>query len=126
VNETVTAPAGTYTGCVRTRDYTPLEPGIEETKWHCAGAGLVREEGADAVNELVSIERVPPVTPSPQPATPVASATAAAPTVATGIVAPDTGGGDVDGGRTAIVWVAVVIAGLAVVAAAGLIFARAR
>jgi hypothetical protein len=55
VDETVTVPAGTYEGCVKTRDFNPLEPGVEETKWHCRGVGLVKEEGETSLNELVSV-----------------------------------------------------------------------
>jgi len=44
--ESVTTPAGTFTNCIRTKDYTPLEPGPEgiENKIHCSGVGFVKEE----------------------------------------------------------------------------------
>ncbi|HEY3235590.1 MAG TPA: hypothetical protein VGJ84_12805 [Polyangiaceae bacterium] len=30
-----------YTGCLKTHDYTPLEPQANETKYYCAGVGVV-------------------------------------------------------------------------------------
>jgi hypothetical protein len=56
LNETVDVPAGSYTDCLKTRDFTPLESDIEEFKWYCPGVGMTREEGDGAVMELVSIE----------------------------------------------------------------------
>lgn len=44
LDESITVPAGSYQGCVRTRDWTPLEAGIEENKIYCPGAGVVLEE----------------------------------------------------------------------------------
>ena len=37
----VTAPTGSYTGCLKTHDYTPLEPTINEEKTYCPDVGLV-------------------------------------------------------------------------------------
>lgn len=34
-------PAGAFTGCVKTHDFTPLEPALDEEKYYCAGVGLV-------------------------------------------------------------------------------------
>jgi hypothetical protein len=34
-------PAGSYSGCLKTRDTTPLEPSVEEEKYYCPGKGLV-------------------------------------------------------------------------------------
>ena len=33
--------AGSYTGCVQTHDYTPLEPAVNEQKFYCKGVGVV-------------------------------------------------------------------------------------
>jgi len=41
VDETVTVKAGTYTGCLKTLDYTPLEPGVQEHKVYCPQVGGV-------------------------------------------------------------------------------------
>ncbi|HSD77798.1 MAG TPA: hypothetical protein VLA98_10345, partial [Solirubrobacteraceae bacterium] len=50
VGRTVTTPAGRFTGCVRTRDVSPLDRKAE-FKFYCPGVGLVREdvEGGRAV-----------------------------------------------------------------------------
>ena len=34
-------PAGTFKGCIETRETSPLEPGAESTKFYCPGVGLV-------------------------------------------------------------------------------------
>jgi hypothetical protein len=56
--ETVTTPAGTFTNCIRTKDYTPLEPGPDgiENKLHCEGVGFVREEKPATGESLELIE----------------------------------------------------------------------
>jgi hypothetical protein len=59
-DETVTVPAGTFQGCLRTLDFTPLEPGQSEEKSYAPGVGLVLEvddEGNE--NELVEVEQAP-------------------------------------------------------------------
>jgi hypothetical protein len=55
VGTSVRTKSGAYGSCVKTRDFTPLEPGLEEFKWYCAGAGLVKEQGDDFEIDLVSI-----------------------------------------------------------------------
>ncbi len=43
---------GTTYNCLQTRDWTPLEPGVEEYKYYAYGVGMVREEpvgGGEAV-----------------------------------------------------------------------------
>ena len=34
-------PFGSYTGCLKTRDFTPLEPEVNENKYYKPGVGLV-------------------------------------------------------------------------------------
>lgn len=41
VNQSVTVPTGTYTGCLQTEDTTPLERDVLEHKYYCPGVGLV-------------------------------------------------------------------------------------
>jgi hypothetical protein len=41
-NETVTVPAGTFTGCVKTKEWSMLEAGTE-LKWYARGIGIVKE-----------------------------------------------------------------------------------
>ncbi|HEU0075686.1 MAG TPA: hypothetical protein VFS30_16925 [Dehalococcoidia bacterium] len=57
LGEPVNVPAGKYTNCLKTREFTPLEPDIEEFKYYCPGVGMVKEEGDGAILELVSIRR---------------------------------------------------------------------
>lgn len=49
----VTAPAGQFDDCIRTRDFAPLDKRTE-FKIYCAGVGLVREKPADGRLDLVS------------------------------------------------------------------------
>lgn len=46
IGETVTTPAGTFTGCIKTEDYDPIGD-VTEFKFYCRDVGLVREESAD-------------------------------------------------------------------------------
>src|SRR5262249_24007695 len=41
VDETVTVSYGTFNHCLKTKDYTYLDPGNIENKYYCAGLGLV-------------------------------------------------------------------------------------
>jgi hypothetical protein len=55
LGESVTVPAGTFTDCVRTQEWSLLEPGTEK-KWYAKGVGVVRSEStAGEVAALVSI-----------------------------------------------------------------------
>ena len=58
VNQSVTVPFGEFAGCVRTADFTRLEPDQLEHKIYCPGVGLVSEGSADGEesNELVDVE----------------------------------------------------------------------
>ena len=42
-NVTVTVPYGTLRHCVKTEEFTPLEPDVLENKWYCPGVGITRE-----------------------------------------------------------------------------------
>jgi hypothetical protein len=41
---TVTVPAGTYNNCIKTRNWTALEPQAIENKYYAPGIGLLKEE----------------------------------------------------------------------------------
>src|SRR4029434_1077261 len=41
-NETVTVPAGTFAGCLKTKEWSMLEAGTE-LKWYAKGVGIVKE-----------------------------------------------------------------------------------
>ena len=57
LGESVTVPAGTFTDCTRTLEWSLLEPGSGK-KWYARGVGVVREEStAGEVTELLSITR---------------------------------------------------------------------
>ena len=57
VNDSVTVPCGTFTGCVRTREWSMLESGTER-KWYAKGVGVVRTESSTKeVWTLVSVTR---------------------------------------------------------------------
>jgi len=41
LNASAMVMAGSYTGCMKTHDYTPLEPAVNEEKYYCPPVGLV-------------------------------------------------------------------------------------
>lgn len=60
VNDTITVPAGHFSHCVTTEDWSPLEPAVREHKTYCPGIGVVREmtvAGGRERNELISVRR---------------------------------------------------------------------
>lgn len=54
VGERVQLPAGTFTDCIRTREWSLLESGTE-TRWYAPGIGFVRSEMMGEVVLLVSV-----------------------------------------------------------------------
>ena len=57
VNDSATVPYGSFGGCVRTKEWSLLEPGTDK-KWYAKGVGFIREEAADkTVVTLVSVTR---------------------------------------------------------------------
>ena len=57
VDQSVTVPHGSFTGCIKTEDWTPLEPGVLENKYYCPDIGLALEEkeGGEVLVELVEV-----------------------------------------------------------------------
>lgn len=58
LTEAVTIGLGTYENCLKTKEWTPLEPGVSEHKYYAPGVGLILEEvatGGEGRNELVEI-----------------------------------------------------------------------
>lgn len=53
-----TVPAGRYTDCITTEDWSPLEPDTRERKTYCRGVGLVREITTKGPRELVELASV--------------------------------------------------------------------
>lgn len=58
VDQSVTVPYGSFTGCIRTEDRSALEPDVLENKVYCPQIGITLEEtvvGGTERNELVDI-----------------------------------------------------------------------
>ena len=52
-DESVTTPAGAFSGCIKTEDFSPLD-NVTEFKYYCPDVGLVREEPPDGYLDLTS------------------------------------------------------------------------
>jgi len=67
LNETVTVPYGTFSGCLKIKVYSDLEPGRVEYRYYASGIGLILSEtvpeGGQRL-ELVSISNELPPTPA--------------------------------------------------------------
>jgi hypothetical protein len=50
----VKTPIGTFTGCIQTEDFNPLD-GAVENKYYCPGVGLVRETAQHVLVELTEL-----------------------------------------------------------------------
>jgi len=58
VDQDETVPTGSYSGCIRTRDFTPLEPAANEIKTYCPGVGavlIVEAATGERAEELTSV-----------------------------------------------------------------------
>jgi hypothetical protein len=58
LDASITVPAGTFTGCMETRDFTALEPDVEEHKIYCPGVGVVEAhatKGGAETEQLVAV-----------------------------------------------------------------------
>jgi hypothetical protein len=58
VDQRVTVTSGTYDGCIRTREFTRLEPTGAEFKTYCPGVGNVLVEDAiknERLEELTAV-----------------------------------------------------------------------
>ena len=53
LDQAVTTPAGDFSGCLKTEDFSPLD-NVTEYKYYCPGVGLVREEPPGSHLDLVS------------------------------------------------------------------------
>jgi hypothetical protein len=53
VDQSVTTPAGTFTGCIKTEDFDPLG-NLTEFKYYCPNVGFVREDVEDGQIDLIS------------------------------------------------------------------------
>ena len=50
---TITIPLGTYSNCIKTRNWTDLEPDLNEYKYYAPGVGLIKEENVTDKTEIV-------------------------------------------------------------------------
>jgi hypothetical protein len=48
-------PYGNFRGCLKTENFTPLDPDVQEVKYYCPGVGLLLEVDGKERNELISI-----------------------------------------------------------------------
>jgi hypothetical protein len=53
LDETVSVPAGEFTGCIKTRDFSAIDPTANELKYWCEEVGLVMVEEGDGIVELI-------------------------------------------------------------------------
>jgi uncharacterized membrane protein YkoI len=71
LQETVSVPYGTFTNCIKTRDWTPLEPDVEANKYYCAQVGnvVLEVEGGERVELInVTLEENPEIPPAQESA----------------------------------------------------------
>ncbi len=57
-NNTVTIGYGTFTNCLKTKEYTVIDPGVIENKWYAPGIGLIQTNvtiGGDEHEELLRV-----------------------------------------------------------------------
>lgn len=55
-SETITVAAGTFTGCLKTEEWTPIEPDHHEYKYYAPGVGLVLEVDTETGERLELIQ----------------------------------------------------------------------
>lgn len=56
----VTVPYGSFTNCIRTKDFTELEPDVEENKYYAPGVGLVLTESVKGDKEREELVKISP------------------------------------------------------------------
>ena len=58
LNESVSVTYGSFKNCLKTKEWTPLEPGIEEIKYYASGIGLVLEMGVKGGSEKLELVKI--------------------------------------------------------------------
>jgi hypothetical protein len=59
LNESISVPYGSFNNCLKTKDFTALEPGVVENKYYAPGVGVISTimvEGGSERSELVAIQ----------------------------------------------------------------------
>jgi hypothetical protein len=57
-NETITVPYGTFTNCLMTKEWSPLDKKVVEYKWYAPGVGFVKStmvQGGSETSDLVKV-----------------------------------------------------------------------
>lgn len=55
LNAHANVPYGNFHGCLKTENFTPLDPDVHEVKYYCPGVGLVLEDDDGDLNKLISV-----------------------------------------------------------------------
>lgn len=58
VNQTLTTQAGTFSGCIKTEDFSPLDK-LTEFKYYCPGVGFTKEEFSNGHLDLIGYTKNP-------------------------------------------------------------------
>lgn len=66
IDERVNVPAGHFTGCLQTKNTTPLEPGAIEGKYYAPGVGLVLDVDVTGKDKNVLVSMTGPGAPPPK------------------------------------------------------------
>ncbi len=55
LNESVSVPYGSFENCLKTQEWTPLEPDVVENKYYAPGVGVVKEVAVEGESERVEL-----------------------------------------------------------------------
>ena len=58
LNETITVSGTTYENCIKTKDYSPLEPDVVERKYYTPDVGVVFEKTVKGGKDVVSLAEI--------------------------------------------------------------------
>lgn len=58
LNESVSVAYGSFENCLKTKEWTPLEPGTEENKYYAAGTGLILEMTVKGESERLELANI--------------------------------------------------------------------
>ena len=58
LDESVSVPYGTFDNCLKTQEWTPLEPDVVENKYYAPGVGVVKEVAVEGESEKVELVEV--------------------------------------------------------------------
>ncbi len=58
LNESISVPYGSFENCLKTQEWTPLEPDVVENKYYAPGVGVVLEVAVEGESERVELVEV--------------------------------------------------------------------